>query len=133
MGGLGFRRVSKAVSDSDSLLSLVLTLDRTVVLWFLISRVVCVATDIPCFVSAGFEGIPLPAGKNLWEANMRSTWQAEYEVSNPTYNSRLSFVGDLIDAQKRAGEVPNKWKLDAWRSEVDNLGMLLTLATATVC
>jgi hypothetical protein len=104
---------------------------RVAILWFLVSRVVCVATDTPCNTPEEIQTLPLSSPKSLWEANRRSLWQEEYEAYKVAQSTKLSAFGQLLDAQRGAVKVADTRKLDAWNSGIDNLGTLLNLVTAT--
>lgn len=107
-------------------------LHRVAILCFLVRRVVCVTTDIPCGTPEDFQALPLPSAKSLWEAGKRSLWRQEYEAGISTQKTNMTVFGELIEAEQRAGEKSNTQKLDIWHSGVDSLGILLTLVTSTV-
>lgn len=46
--------------------------------------------------------------------------------------TNMSFFGELIETQRKADAGSRTGKLDAWHSNIDNLGTLLTLAIAAV-
>ncbi|KAH8429244.1 Zn(II)2Cys6 transcription factor domain-containing protein [Aspergillus melleus] len=106
---------------------------RVACLWFIISRVICVKTGIPCDTTEVYRAIPLPSGHSLWTANCHEVWEAEYRASQMNYRRpRLAYFGELIEAQRNPGDGSNSQKLDLWHTDADQLGIMLMLATAMV-
>ncbi|TVY33874.1 hypothetical protein LSUB1_G005142 [Lachnellula subtilissima] len=103
---------------------------RTVLVWVLIAQIVSIKIGVSCHICDNYREIPLPSPKGLWEARTRSCWQTENEVYKTMPRGGLESFGDLIDACKHSGIKPNKLKLNAWNTTVDNLGMLLGLGAA---
>jgi hypothetical protein len=124
---LSYSRCRHLVSQLTEMLLL-----RVACLWFLVDRVVCAKTGTPCESTQRFRALPLPSHKSIWEANTHSVWQSEYDRWGMIHSRDLSRFGDLIDAHKRAGDMANARKLDAWNAGADSLGILLNIATAMI-
>ncbi|KAF2665020.1 hypothetical protein BT63DRAFT_82774 [Microthyrium microscopicum] len=101
-------------------------------LWFLIGTVICIKTGMMCDDSPSYKPIPLPALKSLWEASSESAWGFEYEATRNIQTSGLETFGDLMEAQKYRFLPSNAQRLDKWNAGVDNLGVLLTLASTII-
>ena len=102
-------------------------------MWFLMSRVVCVKTGIPCDATESFRTLPLACPKTLWEASTRDAWVSEYHMYGATTPAaRLNTFGCLIESKKQWKEPAHARKLDLWNAEVDKLGSLLNAAVSMV-
>lgn len=104
---------------------------RIACLWFITNRVASVKSRMECYALEGFFNLPLPSSKLLWEASTSPLWQFEYELDALKKTSRVSTIGELVNAQQRPNDFLNA-RLDAWNAGIDELGFLLNLATATV-
>jgi hypothetical protein len=102
---------------------------RIACLWFLTNRVASVKARVECDALEGFLNLPLPSSKVLWEASTRPLWEFEYEIDALEKSSRVSTVGELIDAHQRPSDFLNA-RLDTWNAGIDDLGFLLNLTTA---
>ncbi|KAK9244232.1 hypothetical protein V1506DRAFT_542101 [Lipomyces tetrasporus] len=106
---------------------------RVACIWFVISRVICVKTGIPCDTTEVYGALPLPSSQSLWTANCAEVWETEYRASQMQYRRpRLTYFGELIEAQQNSDDEVMRQKLDAWHMGADQLGLMLMLATAMV-
>ncbi|KAF7590323.1 hypothetical protein BBP40_002973 [Aspergillus hancockii] len=106
---------------------------RVACTWFIISRVICVKTGIPCDTTEVYRAIPLPSSQSLWAASCPEMWDSEYRASQVRYcRPRLAYFGELIEAQRNPGDAMMAQKLDTWHAGADQLGFMLMLATAMV-
>jgi hypothetical protein len=106
---------------------------RTACVWFLISRVVCVKTGIPCDAIESFQTLPLACPKTLWEASTCDTWVSEYDVYGAsTLGAGLDSFGSLIESNRRWKEPAHARRLDVWNAQGDKLGFLLNAAVSMV-
>ncbi|KAF2846068.1 hypothetical protein T440DRAFT_459260 [Plenodomus tracheiphilus IPT5] len=106
---------------------------RTACVWFLISRIVCVKTGIPCDATESFRTLPLACPKTLWEASTIEIWASEYDVYGATTpGAGLDSFGSLIESNKRCKEPAHARRLDVWIAQVDKLGSLLNAAVSMV-
>jgi hypothetical protein len=87
---------------------------------------------------AGFDNIPLPASRHLWEAETNFAWRTEYEkYLSQRKASKILTIGDLIElteggALKTLLETDPRFDLVpdtyAWCESLDSLGSLLWMA-----
>ncbi|OCT50079.1 putative C6 finger domain protein [Cladophialophora carrionii] len=102
---------------------------RTLFASSLFDNLVNFSQGSPSFVAVELAGLPAPAGKNLWNARTRQSW-------NQAYNLQLGHLGDgelLISdlwPQSEANSEVLQPKIDRWLSSVDEFGMMLYAVTA---
>ncbi|KAH8885716.1 c6 zinc finger domain-containing protein [Thozetella sp. PMI_491] len=102
---------------------------RTVVVFFLISRIVSVYTSAWCSATARFNELPLCSAKGVWEAKTAPTWASEHTAYTHAPGATLLTVGELIEAQEMSDDPIRANALDAWNARADSLGTLLNIAT----
>lgn len=112
----------------------VLLFDRTMTLLWLLQSIINVEIGIPksgtCW---GFDEIPLPCSKDLWEAATESEWNMRYSIhKSAKKESHVLRVGDLRAAQQHnTAALSNKLRavdLQVWSSTIDSFGALLMFA-----
>jgi hypothetical protein len=66
--------------------------------------------------------LPLPCGRDLWQARSRSDWQREYALK--AAGKQLTY-GDLLDSRFRTDRT-----LDSWLEQLDDFGTLVMAAAS---
>ncbi|KAH8690511.1 hypothetical protein BGW36DRAFT_388879 [Talaromyces proteolyticus] len=105
---------------------------RTVIVWLVITQMVHIKIGVPCDIFEGFQEIPLPSPKSLWEAKTRSAWQSAYDMYKTMPRIGLDLFGDLLDAHRRSDIRSNQLKLDSWNAVMDHMGILLNFSTTMI-
>jgi len=96
---------------------------RLLWVWFSISLVFCIQSNMPCLFAVELRDKPLPSGKTEWEAQNGSQWSTEHMLAEAR-RSQLGRFADLFDAHK----TNDTTRLNIWNGGMDNLGMLLNLS-----
>ncbi|QKX57612.1 uncharacterized protein TRUGW13939_04730 [Talaromyces rugulosus] len=96
---------------------------RIIWVWFAISLVFCIQSNLPCLFAVTLQDKPLPSSKTEWEAQNESQWRTEHMLAE-VRRSQLSLFIDLFDAHR----TNNATKLNIWNAGIDNLGMLLNFS-----
>jgi hypothetical protein len=99
------------------------TCGRIIWVWFAISLVFCIQSNLPCLFAVTLQDKPLPSSKTEWEAQNESQWRTEHMLAE-VRRSQLSQFIDLFDAHRTNDAA----KLNIWNAGVDNLGMLLNFS-----
>lgn len=96
---------------------------RIIWVWFAISLVFCIQSNIPCLFAVELRDKPLPSSKTEWEAQNESQWKTEHMLAE-VRRAQLSRFVDLFDSH-RTNDVA---KLNLWNGGADNLGMMLNFS-----
>ncbi|CAJ2507938.1 Uu.00g091240.m01.CDS01 [Anthostomella pinea] len=105
---------------------------RCAVAWFIMSRVIDLKFGVLCPTIIGYRSIPLTSPGSLWTARTRGEWEALREIHRQEGGLPLRTFGELIDARAAPPDSDMGQRLNAWHASCDNLGLLLTQATALV-
>jgi hypothetical protein len=103
---------------------------RTGWTWFLFSRVADLKFGILCPSIRTYRTLPLPAPAPLWCARTADEWATARARHRNV--DRLRTFGDLVDALSPHPPPGSHQQLAEWNAGSDNLGLLLSLATAMV-
>jgi hypothetical protein len=97
---------------------------RTATIYFLLTLVVSMDYGISCTCPTDWclEDISLPAAKTMWEALDEMLWENSV-LSNRPYIHTLTF-GDLLKVQ----ESPYQNQIELWYENINELGLLITIA-----
>lgn len=106
---------------------------RTLYTMYMFDNVLSTQDDLPIFLGTELQGLPAPAGRSLWQATARDTWQKRYN----THLAAWQGVGLKIDElwpmppNLTATEVAQRRsRIDHWLENVDDFGTMLYAVTS---
>lgn len=104
-------------------------INRVLIVFYLISRVIAMFTDAKCGVLAEYRSLPLCSTKGPWEAKSSDIWTIAHGTSAKTISPGLRTIGQMIDIQKSNESYDHVRTLGRWNAAADHLGLLLDSVT----
>ncbi|KAG6361672.1 hypothetical protein INS49_009899 [Diaporthe citri] len=101
---------------------------RTLYTMYLFDSVLATLEDLPTFFGTELQGLPAPAGKDLWEAKAQRDWETAYNTHLVDWAEGGLRIDELWPAPSwldESGLGERRKRADKWLDEVDAFGTML--------
>jgi hypothetical protein len=102
---------------------------RTLHTMYLFNNVFNALNDVPTYIAAELENLPISSNKPLWEASDRISWEREYDSHLSAWTDGEMVISELWRSSN-TGTPAQRDRIDRWLRTVDEFGMMLFATTA---
>ncbi|KAI0404166.1 hypothetical protein F4802DRAFT_255909 [Xylaria palmicola] len=107
---------------------------RTLYTMYLFDGVLSDHDGLPTFVGTELRGLPAPAGRSLWRAQMRLDWEAAYNAHLADWSEGGFRIDELWRTPEDLDEtdvIRRRNRVDHWLEGVDEFGTMLYAVTSS--
>ncbi|KAI3393014.1 hypothetical protein diail_4893 [Diaporthe ilicicola] len=107
---------------------------RTLYTMYLFDSVLSTQEGVPTFFGTELQGLPAPAGGQLWEARTRRDWEAAYNTHLADWVEGGLRIDELWPAHPWLDEsevAERRHRVDRWLDEVDGFGTMLYVVSSS--
>jgi hypothetical protein len=98
---------------------------RTMYVFYLFNTVFNAMSALPTYVAEELRGLPVPASRNLWDAEDRREWEREYDRHLATWKEEGELKISELWLSEETGTPERRSRIERWVQDVDEFGMML--------